>query len=183
MAGRRGPGSEEAPVAQPTNVPTPAELAPHQPCRARSPATSTSSMLPTPPCHTAAGPRDTGSGLRCRRLSWPSKGIWPPSPQHAGAQASHRPDPVAAHAGAASPHSPYGIQPRPASSPAKAAIPCWSQSKGGTRQVERARAPCGHAWPPSTPATRADPAAGPRSKHRHAARHCSPGWERREEGE
>ena len=145
------------------------------------------SMLPTPPCRTAAGPKDTGSGPRdtgsvlqhpestdlshrSKRLSWPaSKGIWPPSPQHAGARAKHRPDLVAAHAGEASSHSPCGIQPRPASSLAKAAMPDRSQSKGGRRQLERARAPRGHARPSSTPATRADPATGPWSKPGHAA--------------
>jgi hypothetical protein len=51
MTGRRGPGSEEAPVAQPTNVPTPAELVLHETRRAKPLATS------APSCRFASAPR------------------------------------------------------------------------------------------------------------------------------
>lgn len=54
---RRGSRSEKALVAKPTNVPTPTELAPYQPRRARPPATSAGPMPPTPSCCIATGSR------------------------------------------------------------------------------------------------------------------------------
>jgi hypothetical protein len=48
MAGRRGPGSEEALVAQCTNIPTPAKQVLHQPCHARTP---TAFIGPMPHSH------------------------------------------------------------------------------------------------------------------------------------
>jgi hypothetical protein len=51
MTGRKGPGSEEAPITQPTNVPTPAEPVPHQTRCTRPSATS------APSCRSASAPR------------------------------------------------------------------------------------------------------------------------------
>ena len=54
MAGRRGPGSEEAPVAQPTNIPTPyragpATTTPRNPSSSLRVELSPSRPLPSPP--------------------------------------------------------------------------------------------------------------------------------------
>jgi hypothetical protein len=68
MAGRRGPGLEEAPVAQPTTVPTSAEPAPHQPRRARPPAASAGP--------TAAGTRSLprrSAGEQTTAYLWPRR--------------------------------------------------------------------------------------------------------------
>jgi hypothetical protein len=60
MAGRRGPGLEEAPVAQPTNVPTLVVPAPQQPRRA-----GPQQPPPTPAAHSAMPP----SRRQCRRTA------------------------------------------------------------------------------------------------------------------
>jgi hypothetical protein len=60
MTGRRGPGSKEASVVQPTNVSTLAKPVPHQTRRAKPPATS------APSCHYAPAPRRTPEQLRLR---------------------------------------------------------------------------------------------------------------------